>query len=308
MEIGVISLDSKNYDLASTDEKIRQIYSDVQKSVSEIQSWAKSIIVLVFPYKPFKEGPPLGYGKFSAHYKYYPIGRTFAEKVVDEIKSKGYRASLETRIPAKPACLLTGLGSYGKNSLIYSEEHGSFITIYTILTDALFDKYNDFSKEISFCDDCGICLEKCPTNAILEDGLINQDKCLREHMFTNTKVPPEMLSLMGDWIIGCEICQVCCPKNKKAMLNAEEQSEFEKKIFDLDAILSQEEEFEILLLEIKDIFGINYSKKEYILKSAIIAAGNLKEPKMIPHLTKLLNHSSHLIRDTAQWSLDEINS
>lgn len=116
----------------------------------------------------------------------------FAEKerVVDEvadllasyINSKGYRAysqseksNLENgnfdektkscRLPHKTVARLAGLGYIGKNNLLITEEYGCAISMCTVLTDAPITFENPPLIQ-SKCNDCEICKDICPVNAI----------------------------------------------------------------------------------------------------------------------------------------------
>jgi len=71
-----------------------------------------------------------------------------------------------------------GIGWIGKNSNLISKKNGSWFTLgFMILTkDFIPDKPHQ-----SLCGKCEICIEHCPTKAIVEPFVINSDLCIAYH-------------------------------------------------------------------------------------------------------------------------------
>ena len=69
----------------------------------------------------------------------------------------------------------SGLGWIGKNSNLISKKNGSWFTLgFMILTkDLMPDKPHQ-----SLCGKCDICIEHCPTKAIVEPFVIKSDLCI----------------------------------------------------------------------------------------------------------------------------------
>lgn len=304
-DAGVISLNGNLNTVSNIDSKSREVYDDLKTSVINKHDWAKSVIVLVRPYLPYKTEFPYGFGAYSAHYKQYPIGRKAAGHLAEFIENAGHKAVSDSGIPVKPAAFCARLGKYGKNSLIYTKEYGSFITLHTIVTDASFDYDYTFFESLSDCADCILCVSACPAKAIMQNGQLSKDRCLREHMLPKNIVPSEMRKLMGSCILGCDVCQIVCPKNKDRYAKAILPPDDEVKAFDIQNILSDSDNIDCILDYIASIAGSNYAKKESILSAAAITAGNMREIKFVPLLAKLLNHPSPAIRAHAAWALAE---
>jgi epoxyqueuosine reductase len=307
-EIGLISLNGNQSFLGDIDSKGSEIYDHLKTSVTSKHDWAKTVIVLVRPYIPYKAEFPYSFGVYSAHYKQYPMGRIAAGGLAEFIENTGYKAVFDSGIPVKPAAFCAGLGVYGKNSLIYTKVYGSFITIHTVVTDASFDHDNVTVGRVTDCGNCNICIDACPTKAIMDDGKLSKGRCLREHMLPKNFIPIEMRKLMGSCILGCDICQIVCPKNKKRYAEAILPPDSEIKAFDIEMILSDNKNMDQTLDYIASIVGANYVKKELILSAAAITAGNMKETKFVPHLAKLLNHPNPSIRVHAAWALAETDA
>jgi len=112
----------------------------------------------------------------------------------------------------------SGIGWIGKNSNLISKKHGSWITLgFLILTEDLIpDKPHQ-----SLCGICNKCIEKCPTNAIVEPFVINSHLCIAYHTIESRqqRLPILIEKNLNGWIAGCDICQDVCPWNKNVTYN-----------------------------------------------------------------------------------------
>ncbi len=67
------------------------------------------------------------------------------------------------------------------------------------------------------CGTCTRCIEACPTDCILPNRTIDATRCI-SYLTIELKedIPTEMRDKMGDWVFGCDICQMVCPWNQFA--------------------------------------------------------------------------------------------
>ena len=111
-----------------------------------------------------------------------------------------------------------GIGWIGKNSNLISKKNGSWFTLgFMILTkDLLPDKPHQ-----SLCGKCDICIQHCPTKAIVEPFVIQSDLCIAYHTIENRDktIPKKIEKRLDGWVAGCDICQDVCPWNKKVPYN-----------------------------------------------------------------------------------------
>jgi len=112
----------------------------------------------------------------------------------------------------------SGIGWIGKNSNLINKNYGSWFTLgFMILTkDLIPDKPYE-----SLCGKCDRCIEKCPTNAIVEPFVVKSDLCIAYHTIENRNktMPQKVEKNLNGWIAGCDICQDVCPWNKEVPFN-----------------------------------------------------------------------------------------
>lgn len=104
-----------------------------------------------------------------------------------------------------------GIGFTGKNTLLITEEFGSFVYLGEILISIPFKP--DKPLELD-CGSCRKCIEVCPTGAIVEDGKLNAQQCLAFQTQTKHFLKDEFKNVLGTRVYGCDTCQAVCPYNK----------------------------------------------------------------------------------------------
>ena len=113
----------------------------------------------------------------------------------------------------KELAVKAGLGYYGKNSLVISEEFGSLFFIGCLLTDIHIDESELSVPLYECCDSCMKCVDACPSGA-LEDSKFDYKKCISYITQKKGKLSVEESKLIGNHLYGCDICQVACPHNE----------------------------------------------------------------------------------------------
>jgi epoxyqueuosine reductase len=106
-----------------------------------------------------------------------------------------------------------GLGWIGKNSLILRRDLGSWFFLGTILTTAELEPDAPVADQ---CGSCTLCVDACPTSAIVAPRLVDSNRCISYHTIENRgEVPAELAKRFGDWVFGCDVCQEVCPWNRR---------------------------------------------------------------------------------------------
>ena len=116
-----------------------------------------------------------------------------------------------------------GLGWVGKHTNLISKDYGSWLFLGELILDCELEYDLPFSEDL--CGTCTACIDACPTDAIVEDYLLDSNRCISyltiEH---RGDLPEEMANQLHGWIYGCDICQEVCPWNIKFARKSSEDS------------------------------------------------------------------------------------
>ncbi|MDO9510172.1 MAG: tRNA epoxyqueuosine(34) reductase QueG [Bacteroidales bacterium] len=119
----------------------------------------------------------------------------------------------DTGLIEKAWAVRAGLGSIGKNTLLITPK-GSFFFLGEILTDIELEPTNAIEKDI--CGDCSLCMESCPTGALVGARTLDARRCLSYQTIENKEgIAKEYFGHGSGFIFGCDICQDVCPYNQK---------------------------------------------------------------------------------------------
>lgn len=221
------------------------------------------------------------------------------EKVPDvEIKSMVDTGVLSDRSVAERA----GLGFAGKNGFIINEELGTWSYLGEMLVSIPF-KPDD--PVIDSCGDCNICVDRCPTGALVGNGQLNSQKCISFLTQTKGYLKDEYRYKIGNRLYGCDTCQQVCPRNRG--INTEH-----------DDIILEPEVLKPRLVpllkmsnkEFKNTYGHlagAWRGKKPIQRNAIVALAHFNEESAIPELKDVaLTDPRPMIRGTAFWAIGQI--
>ena len=118
-----------------------------------------------------------------------------------------------------------GLGFFGKNTNIITRGFGSWVFLASIITNL---KLETDAPHTGSCGSCRICIDACPTDALLGNYTIDARKCISYITIeSKEEIPQELKKRMGEWVFGCDICQDVCPYNHWA--KETRHSEFREK-------------------------------------------------------------------------------
>ncbi|KGX87320.1 tRNA epoxyqueuosine(34) reductase QueG [Pontibacillus litoralis] len=196
-----------------------------------------------------------------------------------------------------------GIGFVGKHTNLITEEFGSYVYLGEMITNIPFP--SDELVEDS-CGDCTICVDACPTGALVQGNQLNAQKCIAFLTQTKGFLPDQYRSVIGNRLYGCDTCQTVCPKNKKKdfHLHQEMEPEPEKVKPLLTPLLS------ISNRQFKETYGQmsgSWRGKKPIQRNAILALAHFKEESAVDELTRLMFEDPRpVIRGTAAWALGKI--
>ncbi|HYH86993.1 MAG TPA: tRNA epoxyqueuosine(34) reductase QueG [Pyrinomonadaceae bacterium] len=118
-----------------------------------------------------------------------------------------------------------GLGWIGKHTNLITRDYGSWVFLGELVLDIELE-YDD-AREEDHCGTCTLCLDACPTGAIVEPYVVDSARCISHATIElrEPELPAEVAANLDGWLYGCDICQNVCPWNR--FEQATEESRFE---------------------------------------------------------------------------------
>jgi epoxyqueuosine reductase len=198
-----------------------------------------------------------------------------------------------------------GLGSPGKNTCLLTSK-GSFVFLAELIVDC--ELVPDAPSQKQTCGRCTLCLQACPTGALVAPGVLDNRKCISYHTIENRgAIPRELRAQMGEWIFGCDICQDVCPYNARPTLTRLPEFEPASPERALPELIP--------LLELDDAAfrerfrgsPVLRAKRWGLQRNVCVALGNSGDPAAVPPLIRALEQHDHpLVRGHAAWALGRL--
>jgi epoxyqueuosine reductase len=206
-----------------------------------------------------------------------------------------------------------GLGFIGKNAMLISRRHGTWLFLETILTRQEFlpdapvrQQATDFADTGLLCGKCTRCLEACPTQAFAAPGVVDARRCVSYQTIENKGIiPRELRAGIGNRIYGCDVCLEVCPWNRFAQAGRSVLLVARREL----AGLAVREVLALTPARFAEVFRktpIKRVKLAGLLRNACIVAGNSGDVSLLEPLVRLAAHESPLVRAHAVWAVRKL--
>ena len=199
-----------------------------------------------------------------------------------------------------------GIGIAGKNTCLIIQGAGSYFFLAEILTNLPLPVDEPYTRDL--CGSCQRCIDACPTGCIRPDRTIDAARCISTLTIEHRGIiPDDLKNLIGDWVFGCDTCQIVCPHNSR-------QTEFPITLgkIQVPEFLDLIEILELDQVQFTARFGqtpLSRAKREGILRNAAIVLGNQRFMPALPTLERcLLKESDPGLVDACQWAIREIEN
>lgn len=188
---------------------------------SKLVEGAKSVITVLFNYKPTERIPENNNYKISAYAygkDYHTVIKNKLGKLFSFIEEKSGKRKARAFVDSAPVLdrawgHKSGLGFIGKNTCLINRKGGSYFFIGHLIIDLELE-YESSEPEKNFCGSCTLCINACPTGA-LKPFELDARKCISYLTIEyRDKIPDRFKGKFNNWIFGCDICQEICPWNR----------------------------------------------------------------------------------------------
>ena len=195
-----------------------------------------------------------------------------------------------------------GIGFYGKNTMLITRRHGSWVVLGTIVTDVALEASPPLELD---CGDCRLCVDACPTDALAEPGTLDATRCLSYWTQTADPIPGAYREPLGAMVYGCDICQDVCPWNRgveKRRRETRPPAGAESSVSLVDWLEADGNE----LVHRYDRLYVPKKDPRYLRRNALVALGNVGRREDAPLAERYAAGDDPLLREHAEWALRRI--
>jgi epoxyqueuosine reductase len=295
------------------ERKARGLFADMRFTMAQpeischpetLLAGARTVVSAAYCY--YTPEPPLesGDGRL-ARYTWHD-GYALLRKRLDALGSRlggDYRVLVDANQHVdREAAARAGVGFYGKNTMLITRRHGSWVVLGTLVTTVEVEASSPLELD---CGSCTLCIDACPTGALDEPGVVDSTKCLSYWTQAPAAIPEEYRRELGSQVYGCDICQDVCPWNRgverrRAGDSAPDGATPHVRLADWlrgDATA--------LVAEYERLY-VPRNDPRYLRRNALVALGNAGGLEDLPLAESFLDEDDELLREQAAWTVTRI--
>jgi epoxyqueuosine reductase len=193
----------------------------------------------------------------------------------------------------REAAARSGVGFYGKNTMLITRRHGSWVVLGTLVTDVELEPTPPLATD---CGDCRICVDACPTGALDEPGTLDATKCLSYWTQSPAAIPEAYRAALGAQVYGCDICQDVCPWNRGV---EKRRADLPEQAPHVDLVAWLEADGRALVDDYDRLF-VPRNDARWLRRNALVALGNVGGPEHLPALER------HAGDEHADWAIARV--
>lgn len=271
--------------------------------------WARSIVSAFHPYAAPPPPRIAWRTELRGRIASYALGRDYHHVMGEKLER--WARAIEELLPGVRAAgfvdtaaifehewaARAGVGWTGKHTLTLSEDLGSYAFLGEVLIGAELEPDAPVPDR---CGTCTRCIEACPTGAIEPGYRLDPRRCISyltiEH---KAAIPVALRAALGEWLFGCDLCQVTCPWNRDAASQPDDRLAPDLRPFlELDESGFQNRYGDTALA---------HTGRVRLARNAAIVLGNTANPEAVPALARALrDHDAPLVRGHAAWALGQL--
>ena len=246
---------------------------------------ARTVVSAALCYWVDGDEPPPGHGRLP-RYTWWDAYSALRERLDELGRRLGgrYRVLVDANQHVdREAAARSGVGFYGKNTMLITRRFGSWVVLGTLVTTAELEATPPLDAG---CGSCTLCIDACPTDALAEAGVLDATRCLSYWTQSADPFPEEYREALGDRVYGCDICQDVCPWNRgveKRRAGQPPPPGAEPHVSLVDWLEADDEE----LASRYDRLFVPHNDPRYLRRNALVALENI-------------------LREHAEWALAQV--
>ncbi|MFM8867147.1 MAG: tRNA epoxyqueuosine(34) reductase QueG [Ilumatobacteraceae bacterium] len=220
----------------------------------------------------------------------------------DKLREDGFKALDfvdDNSMVDREIAWMGGLGWFGKNANLLIRGAGSMFVLGSVVTTAPLKVRREVEPD--GCGACRVCIDACPTNAIVGDGVLDARRCLSWLLQRPGVFPLEHRIALGDRLYGCDDCQETCPENVRLAVTRRIATRDETWVPILD-VLQQDDRS---LAERVGRWYVPGRDMNVVRRNALIVLGNVGDASseiVRRTIARYLVHDDEVLRAHAVWS------
>jgi epoxyqueuosine reductase len=199
----------------------------------------------------------------------------------------------------REAAVRAGVGFYGKNTMLITRTHGSWVVLGTLVTDVVIEPSSPLDLN---CGSCRLCIDACPTGALDEPGTLDATRCLSYWTQAPESIPPDYRAELGDSVYGCDICQDACPWNRGVEKRRHDMQPDDRATPTVSLLDWLRQDGQELVAELERLY-VPRNDPRWLRRNALVAAGNVGGPELVDDVESYTESDDSMLRETADWAL-----
>ncbi len=269
---------------------------------------ARSIVCLAAPYSAKEPVATDGsrIARYAAgadyHWSLRERATAVARRTAEGVGEFRFRVCVDSApLAERSFAAAAGLGWIGKNGCLIDPEHGSFLLLAEILTDLDLPPDEPIAEQ---CGSCVRCLEACPTEAFLEPGLLDANRCIAYWTIEHRgAIPDSVKPDITEHVFGCDICQEVCPWNAPLPRGAGGRG--------ASSSPTRRQWLEMGPGEWRRRYGgtaLNRAGRRGVQRNAAVSAGACADRSALPALQRAQRIREQGLSDAASWAVRRLES
>ena len=287
-------------------------YRDPARSTdpARILDGARSLVVGAWPYPAGEVTIPAdgAWGRVARYAvaDHYGDLRRALGAVAAEVELLGGRTRIvsdDNALVDRAAAVRAGIGWFGRNANVLVPGHGSWVVLGSVITDLELEVAPSTGGT---CGTCTRCIDACPTDAIVADGVIDANRCLAWLVQAPGSFPVEHREALGDRVYGCDDCQEVCPPGRRSIEATTGVGEGAwVPLADLLTAADAE------LLDRHGRWYIAGRDPRWLRRNALVALGNIADPddvELAGLVARYADGDDDLLAEHARWAQRRIEA